>query len=691
MSPYRPVYQGSHLTLPSHLPPHIRAISLPQIFVSDSKKKNESYLALIACIRLHQHKVLNDRLLPLKRTDMTKMLKKAVSHSHKRINVDFYSTTAPKVSEERKAYIYPIIQSGTFFQQNIEILQGSHTLCIVSLKILDSAPRLSLNLSHKNLGLLQCSLGSPKTTSINKKEWETCTSFFTVLMNSRWRRRTSRSHFRFKQSNSSIFPSFILACLNSAGELDFEYMDVVNCEYKRSETERIFAVKNWSGNKPRLVSPTYDPNNTYIAFEIDQIKNCSSPFPDDKYESFADYYSKKRDFFVSPDGKLFQVQRVWDLPTNCHLNKPDSDNQLTRECKHNDEYDNCMGLTTLFLPQDGVLENQLADPNLLLHSVMLPQILYELERMETTKYFIRHCSRWPYLYNCLNEQIQEENIRMALTAKSCSLDRFSYDRLEYLGDAVLKLIHTDALINSGDEELKKWFHCLHEGDLSQLRTVLGCNSRLSKIAQAAGIDSFILTVPLGRGTWLPSCLETYLVNNEGEIDDTVTTQINFSPSEKVIADVMESLLGLIYRNCGYDLATKVALELELSPPQSNESNHQLNIPYEHCVDEALIAKAKTFLGVESVDKYFVKEAVTHPTKPGVSNYQRLEWVGDAVLCLAARDWVYTQFESRFDVKSMVMIETILICNETLSMISFTSGLQRYAVLTHIISSLPFND
>ncbi len=618
---------------------------------------------------------------------MTLMLKKAASHRHKRINVDFYSTIAPELSEERKAYIYPIIQSGTNFQQNIEKLQGSHTLCIVSSKILYSAPKISLNLSHKNLGLLQCSLGLPKPTSINKKEWETCKTFFTLLMNSRWRRKTSRLHFRFKESNSSIFPSFIVACLNSAGELDFEYMDFVNCEYKRSEKERIHAVQNWSGNKPRIVSPIYDQNNTYIAFEIDQIKNCSSPFPDDKYESFADYYSKKREFNVPPDGKLFQVQRVWDLPINCHLNKTDSDNQLSRECKNDGEYDNCMGLTTLFLPQDGVLESHLADPNLLLHSVMLPQILYELERMETTKYFIRHCSRWPYLHNCLNEKIQEENITMALTAKSCSLGRFSYDRLEYLGDAVLKLIHTDALINSGDEDLKKWFHCLHEGDLSQLRTVLGCNSRLSKIAQAAGIDSFILTVPLGRGTWLPSCLETHLVTNEGEIDDTVTKQISFSPSEKVIADVMESLLGLIYLNCGYDLATKVATELELSPPQSNESNHQLNIPDEHCVDEALVAKAKTFLGIENVNEYFVKEAVTHPTKPGYSNYQRLEWIGDAVLCLAARDWVYTQFESRFDVKSMVMIETILICNETLSMISFTSGLQRYAVLTYFFITI----
>lgn len=47
----------------------------------------------------------------------------------------------------------------------------------------------------------------------------------------------------------------------------------------------------------------------------------------------------------------------------------------------------------------------------------------------------------------------------ALTAKSCGIEAINYDRLEWLGDAVLKLLQTDALL--------KWQYTsyLHEGNI----------------------------------------------------------------------------------------------------------------------------------------------------------------------------------------------------------------------------------
>ena len=239
-------------------------------------------------------------------------------------------------------------------------------------------------------------------------------------------------------------------------------------------------------------------------------------------------------------------------------------------------------------------------------------------------------------------------------------------------------MHTDALINSDDEELMHWFHCLHEGDLTELRTAMGRNDRLKDIAECAGFDSFILTVPLGIGTWIPSGLEPYIIDDEGNGDKTKTLKYDspFKPSGKILADVVESILGLIYVHCGYDAVVKVASELDISPPRSTKTLHKMNPPQIARIDTNLIAKASTFLGFEGfVDDSFVMEAFTHPTKMNSSNYQRLEWIGDAVLCLAAREWVYNQFPS-FSVKDLVTIETILICNETLAMIAFASGLHR---------------
>lgn len=66
------------------------------------------------------------------------------------------------------------------------------------------------------------------------------------------------------------------------------------------------------------------------------------------------------------------------------------------------------------------------------------------------------------LEKCVSD-LPIDAVTEALTAKSCS-GVASYDRLEWLGDAVLKLLHTDALL--------KWRRTafLHEGYLSLLRS-----------------------------------------------------------------------------------------------------------------------------------------------------------------------------------------------------------------------------
>ena len=67
---------------------------------------------------------------------------------------------------------------------------------------------------------------------------------------------------------------------------------------------------------------------------------------------------------------------------------------------------------------------------------------------------------------------------------------YNYVGLEWLGDVVLKLIHTDALLNSRD--LRKLVTYLHEGGLSLLRSAMGSNERLMNVAKSAGLDRFIL-------------------------------------------------------------------------------------------------------------------------------------------------------------------------------------------------------
>jgi len=106
------------------------------------------------------------------------------------------------------------------------------------------------------------------------------------------------------------------------------------------------------------------------------------------------------------------------------------------------------------------------------------------------------------------------------------------------------------------------------------------------------------------------------------------------------------------------------------------------------ISQELLGKASDFLSMKEFKrKEILIEAMTHPSKihSKVPSYLRLEWVGDAVLCLAAREWVYNAYPI-LAVKGMVQIETTLICNETLALLGSSSGLRRH--IDHCDSTLP---
>jgi ribonuclease-3 len=96
-------------------------------------------------------------------------------------------------------------------------------------------------------------------------------------------------------------------------------------------------------------------------------------------------------------------------------------------------------------------------------------------------------------------------------------DGGDYQRLEFLGDAVLGLILAEMLYNRYPE----W----DEGDLSQLRARLAGQDVLADRARALGIGDFVL---LGRGEELTA----------GRKKDSI------------LADILEALIAALYRDGG---------------------------------------------------------------------------------------------------------------------------------------------
>jgi len=119
-----------------------------------------------------------------------------------------------------------------------------------------------------------------------------------------------------------------------------------------------------------------------------------------------------------------------------------------------------------------------------------------------------------------------ELLETALTHSSYSNEHgtLNYERLEFLGDAVLQVITSEYFYLNTD---------LSEGDMSKIRASYVCEQALAEYSKKVGIDKYI---KVGHG-------------QEKDINDTI------------IADCFESVLGAIYLDQGFDIAKKYVYDV----------------------------------------------------------------------------------------------------------------------------------
>ncbi len=120
----------------------------------------------------------------------------------------------------------------------------------------------------------------------------------------------------------------------------------------------------------------------------------------------------------------------------------------------------------------------------------------------------------------------DDLLNMALTHSSFSNEHNTknYERLEFLGDAVLELVISEYLFKHTDKK---------EGDMSKIRASYVCEEALDAYAKDINLQEYIL---VGHG-------------QEKDINSTI------------IADVFESVLAVIYLECGLLVVKKFILDL----------------------------------------------------------------------------------------------------------------------------------
>lgn len=107
-------------------------------------------------------------------------------------------------------------------------------------------------------------------------------------------------------------------------------------------------------------------------------------------------------------------------------------------------------------------------------------------------------------------------------------------------------------------------------------------------------------------------------------------------SSKTLADVVEALIGVYYvqggKNAANHLMKWIGIQVESDPDEMECTRKPFSVP-DSIIRSVDFDALEGALNLKFNDKGLLIEAITHASRPssGVSCYQRLEFVGDAVL------------------------------------------------------------
>ncbi|KAI9707868.1 MAG: hypothetical protein M1820_004474 [Bogoriella megaspora] len=213
-------------------------------------------------------------------------------------------------------------------------------------------------------------------------------------------------------------------------------------------------------------------------------------------------------------------------------------------------------------------------------------------------------------------QINDVGLILAATTASSANEEVDYQRLEFLGDAVLKYRTSITMF----KKHPSW----PEAYLTQEKGRIVSNPTLASAALESGLDKYIHTTQFTGSKWRPLYTEEILRHKKEKVER----------SRKVLADIIEAIVGASYLDGGERKAQtclEIFLEDLVSPAVRQPETDGTITPQparEH------LSKLEDLLGYTFNNQALLLEAITHPSfsaDPTARSYQRLEFLGDAVL------------------------------------------------------------
>ncbi|KAI0418610.1 hypothetical protein F5X98DRAFT_113883 [Xylaria grammica] len=256
----------------------------------------------------------------------------------------------------------------------------------------------------------------------------------------------------------------------------------------------------------------------------------------------------------------------------------------------------------------------------------------------------------------------------------------NYERLEFLGDSFLKMSTTIALFSQIPDCDEFQYHVD--------RMVLICNKNLFNNALEMKLQESIRTQAFNRSSWYPEGLELL----KGRI---YTSKGNHSLADKSIADVCEALIGAAYMTTrgqkSFDMAIQAVTKFV------NHSNHKMTtydnyyaaykIPEwqssePRAVHYDLASEIEKKMGYRFKYPRLLRSAFTHPSYgsiyEGIPNYQRLEFLGDALLDMVCVDYLFHRFPGA-DPQWLTEHKMAMVSNQFLGCLCVSLDLQKHMV------------
>ncbi|KAI0022344.1 hypothetical protein F4780DRAFT_769771 [Xylariomycetidae sp. FL0641] len=262
----------------------------------------------------------------------------------------------------------------------------------------------------------------------------------------------------------------------------------------------------------------------------------------------------------------------------------------------------------------------------------------------------------------------------------------NYERLEFLGDSFLKMGTTISLFSQIPESDEYQYHVD--------RMLMICNKNLFNNALDMNLEEYIRSKKFNRRTWYPDGLEllkgkqnTSILGKKGVGSD------HHILADKSIADVCEALIGASYLTThdekNFDMAVRAVTIFVKHKHHKMTSWSDYYAAYEipewqsaesTAVQRDLARQMEEQFGYKFTYPRLLRSAFVHPSYGSlyerVPHYQRLEFLGDALLDMVCVDFLFHRFPDA-DPQWLTEHKMAMVSNQFLGCLCVSLGLQKH--------------